>query len=138
MHYLKGRKLHFFLIPGLLITGAVVFYFFDPAKLVLFPKCPFFAFTGYYCPGCGSQRAIHSFLHFRWSDVVNHNFLVFPAALFIMYHVARSVLNKRFGVSMPDFLYRKWTPWIILGIVLVFWALRNLPFEPFQWLKPGV
>jgi len=138
MHYLKGRKLQLILIPGLLIIGAVVFYFLDPSRLVLFPKCPFYAFTGYYCPGCGSQRAIHSFLHFRWSEVVNHNLLVFPAALFIIYQVSRSALNNIFGFPLPDFLYRKYTPWIISGIILIFWALRNIPLEPFLWLRPGI
>ena len=28
-----------------------------------YPTCPFLAITGWYCPGCGSLRAVHDLLH---------------------------------------------------------------------------
>lgn len=39
----------------------VVYAFFDPSKY-FFPRCPFLMVTGWQCPGCGSQRAIHALL----------------------------------------------------------------------------
>lgn len=42
---------------------AAVYFYFDPEGSVIFPKCPFLSLTGYQCPGCGSQRAIHALLH---------------------------------------------------------------------------
>ena len=74
---------------GLLIgfTGlAVLFFVLDPAKHEIFPRCLFNSITGYYCPGCGSQRAIHSLLHLNFEEVVSHNFLFIPAFLLIIYH----------------------------------------------------
>jgi len=131
------KKYYFLILPALLIAVAAVFYFFDPARLAIFPRCPFFVITGYYCPGCGSQRAIHSFLHFRWADVIHYNILVFPAVLFITYHYAALLLKRKFGISFPDILYNKKIPWIILTIVIAFWIARNIPVEPFIWLSPG-
>lgn len=49
-------------ITAALLLAALYFYF-DPAGSVWFPKCPFLVVTGLQCPGCGSQRAIHALLH---------------------------------------------------------------------------
>lgn len=41
---------------------AAVYFMFDPAGSGWFPRCPFLTLTGFQCPGCGSQRAIHALL----------------------------------------------------------------------------
>ena len=44
----------------IIILGfAVLYYFFNPSVERFFPSCPFYTATGWQCPGCGSQRAIH-------------------------------------------------------------------------------
>lgn len=93
--------------------------------------------TGYYCPGCGSQRAIHSLLHFNFRGVVSHNFLFLPAVLLIFYHYSRPVINRMFNLRLPDIFYRKHTPVILFGVIVLFWVLRNLPFYPFSVLAPN-
>lgn len=40
-----------------------VYFYFDPNDSVFFPRCVVKQLTGYDCPGCGSQRAIHALLH---------------------------------------------------------------------------
>lgn len=37
------------------------------------PKCPVKLLTGLYCPGCGSQRALHSVLHGQFSQAIMYN-----------------------------------------------------------------
>lgn len=125
---------------GLLIVIAglaVLFFVLDPANHNIFPRCIFNSVTGYYCPGCGSQRAIHSLLHMDIAGVVSYNFLFIPAFLLIIYHYLHPVLNRFFGWKLPNIIYFKSTPWIIFGFVLVFWIMRNLPFYPFSVLAPG-
>ena len=125
---------------GLLIgfTGlAVLFFILDPAKHDIFPRCIFNSITGYYCPGCGSQRAVHSLLHLDFAGVISYNFLFLPAALLIFYHYLHPFFNRFFGWKLPNVFYFKSTPLIILGVVIVFWVLRNLPFYPFSVLAPG-
>lgn len=133
----KGNKwLLVFLLP--VAVGLVLFFYFhNPEKSILFPKCPLYVWTGLYCPGCGSQRAVHSFLHFRFPEALHYNFLLFPAGLFIAYHLVRPAMNKHFRLNWPDLLYRKNTPWIILAVVVIFWILRNIPLVPFTWLAPA-
>ena len=114
------------------ISGlAVLFFILDPSEYDLFPRCIFYTLTGYYCPGCGSQRAIHCLLHLDLPGVIKNNILFLPAALMILYHYSRQILNKKLIKKLPDILYMKNTPWIIFVIVMIFWLLRNLSFYPY-------
>ncbi len=124
---------------GLLISViglAALFYFPDPARHSLFPRCIFNSLTGYYCPGCGSQRAVHSLLHLDFAGVVSYNFLFLPALLVIAYHYIRPLLNGLLQKKLPNILYLKSTPWIILAVIIIFWIIRNLPYYPFSVLAP--
>ena len=116
---------------------AVLFFILDPDQQAIFPRCIFYSFSGYYCPGCGSQRAIHNLLHLNFFGVVQNNILFLPAVLAIIYHYLYSILNRLFNWRLPNIFYMKNTPWIIFGIILLFWLLRNLPFYPFSVLTPG-
>ena len=121
----------------IVITGlAVLFFVLDPSKNAIFPRCMFNSLTGYYCPGCGSQRAIHSLLHLNIAGVVHYNFLFLPALILIIYHYLHPLLNRVFKWKLPNIFYLKNTPWIILGVVIVFWILRNIPVFPFSVLAP--
>jgi hypothetical protein len=122
----------------ILISGlAVLFFVLNPDQHRIFPRCIFNSVTGYYCPGCGSQRAIHDLLHLNFYGVVNHNFLFIPAFLLILYHYIAPVFNRFFGWKLPNIFYYRNTPWIIFGVVLLFWILRNIPVYPFSVLAPN-
>jgi hypothetical protein len=124
------------LLIGMLLI-AVLFFILDPNEQVIFPRCIFYSLSGDYCPGCGSQRAIHNLLHLNFSGVVQNNILFLPAVLAIIYHYLYPTLNRLFNWRLPNIFYMKNTPWIIFGIILLFWLLRNLPFYPFSVLAPG-
>lgn len=122
----------------IVITGlAVLFFVLNPAEHEIFPRCLFNSITGYYCPGCGSQRAIHSLLHLNFAGVIGNNFLFIPAFLLILYHYLHPVVNRFFKWKLPNIFYFKSTPWIIFAFVILFWILRNIPFYPFSVLAPG-
>ncbi|WP_460190533.1 DUF2752 domain-containing protein [Urechidicola sp. KH5] len=120
---------------SVLTVLAILFYFFNPEE-VLFPKCPLYATTGIYCPGCGSQRALHDLLHLDIAGVWHHNPLFIIGGLFILYYWVVVVLNKCTKVHYYNYIYHPKTPWIVLIIVLLFWLLRNLPWTPFTSLAP--
>ncbi|MEN8116401.1 MAG: DUF2752 domain-containing protein [Bacteroidota bacterium] len=121
----------------IIIGIAVLFFVLDPEKHKIFPNCLFHSLTGGYCPGCGSQRALHNLLHLNFAGVVRNNFLFLPAALFILYHYLHPVLNKTFKWKLPNLFYKKYTPWVVFVIVILFWILRNLTWYPFSVLAPG-
>lgn len=116
---------------------AVVFFVLDPNKHAIFPRCLFYSLSGAYCPGCGSQRALHNLLHLNIGGVVRHNLLFLPAGAFIIYHYSRSLIDRVFKVNLPNLFYKKNTPWIVLAAVILFFIARNLPWYPFTELAPG-
>ena len=126
-------KRSWLLIP--IAIGIVIYYFADPTQGLL-PKCPFYFITGLYCPGCGSQRAIHALLHGDGGMAMAYNPL-FVLAVFFLLAEGVFALLKFLGYQVRSLSVRRHTPFIVLVIVLCFWVLRNLTFAPFSWLAPG-
>lgn len=55
-------------------VALVLFYLFvDPSSSRWVPQCAFLRITGWECPGCGSQRALHALLHGDIAGAWNHN-----------------------------------------------------------------
>ena len=102
---------------GILLAAYALF---DPSY-GYFPKCPFLMLTGWQCPGCGSQRAIHSLLHADISSAWGYNalFVLSLPLLALLYAPVRSGWLKLLRRSV-------WLPRFILAIVLVWWISRNI------------
>ena len=112
---------------------------FDPAQHAFFPKCAFYWATGLFCPGCGSQRAIHALLHGHVGAALGQNALVVLVLPYFGYVAVRRLREAtggapvRTGAPLPRA--------VALGLVAVvvgFMVLRNLPGAPFAWLAPDL
>ena len=104
-----------------------LFYSFDPATDPFFPLCPFRMATGLECPGCGSQRAIHSLLHFDLGSALNYNLLMVLALPYILLGVWLEWLGG--GQCYPRLqriFFGKWSALVVLLFVLSFWIGRNI------------
>lgn len=116
--------------------GAAVLYRWNPATAGFYPVCPFFALTGWYCPGCGSLRALHQILHGNLGTAFDLNPLLVVALPFVAYEVwarlrGRPGWRLLSSANMPAVWVRA------LGATLVaFGVLRNLPQYPFTLLAP--
>lgn len=89
-----------------------------------FPRCMFLSLTGLECPGCGSQRAIHSMLTGNIAQAWHYNAFLVTAFPIIILMVVASLMRHR----MPG-LYNTLnsTKAIILWAVavLAWWIGRN-------------
>jgi hypothetical protein len=121
----------------LIAVVAVIFFVLDPNSYTIFPKCIFHSITGAYCPGCGSQRALHSLLHLDLGGVVRYNALFLPATLLLIYHYTFKWINRVLNLNLPNLFYLKYSPWVIFAVIVLFWILRNLPWVPFSLLAPA-
>lgn len=122
---------------GVAVVLIGIYFTFDPTQNHLFPSCPFHSLTGLYCPGCGSQRAFHSLLHLDIQKAFSFNALFVPIGMIVGYHWFVQFYNRITSRDMRNFIYDTKFPLVILGIVLLFWILRNIPIEPFSSLAPG-
>lgn len=132
-------KWHKYIIIVLVIALFLLLYLyfnFNPSESKLFPKCPFHSFTGLYCPGCGSQRAIHKFLHGDILEGVKHNFLIMLLPIILIYDWSIILFNKYSKSNIKNLLHYSKTTYSILIIILLFWILRNINVYPFSILAP--
>ena len=69
-----------YIIAIVLIVISIIFYFFfDPTKYSIMPKCPVKLLTAFSCPGCGFQRALHAALHWNFIEAVHYNLFLLVA-----------------------------------------------------------
>ena len=116
---------------------ALLYFTLNPSESVFFPKCPLYATTGIYCPGCGSQRAMHSFLHLNLKEVISYNVLFLLGVLILVYHVSVEGINLLLGKKIYNILYHPKTSMLLLVIVIIYWIIRNIPYPPFNLLAPS-
>ena len=112
---------------SVIIAGAAVLVFLfwiDPSQSKWVPRCFFKFMTGYDCPGCGSQRAIHALLHGRVAEAWHFNALLISALPFILFLLTVTINRDRW----PQ-LYAKSTSntviYITLAVILGWTLLRN-------------
>ena len=124
------------MIPVAILLAAVLL-FFDPETAGFFPDCPWFQITGTHCPGCGSTRAAHHFLHGDFARAFGSNPLLIAALPFLLYWLLTDLDVGKLRSTRLGRWHRtgRSLPWI-LGITLVFWIARNLPWKPVAWMAP--
>jgi hypothetical protein len=118
-------------------TSIAMLYFFDPATSGLFPPCPVRYLTGWYCPGCGSLRAMHQLLQGNLRAAWALNPLTVVLMPFLAYGTASYVLFQIRGKYLPRlFLPAVWIR-ALCAVIILFGIARNIPFHPFELLAPG-
>ncbi len=110
---------------------------FDPATSGVFPPCPVRYLTGWYCPGCGSLRALHQLLHGNLQAAWAMNPLAVLLLPVLAYGLASFALFQIRGRGLPQpFLRPAWIRALCVAIIL-FGIARNLSLYPFELLAPG-
>ena len=95
------------------------------------PECAFFHYTGLYCPGCGTGRALVALAQGSVWDAFCLNPLLFVGIPLLGYYIFLKTFSSE---KRAFFTHRRIqaTLWILLG----YWVLRNLPIYPFLMLAP--
>jgi hypothetical protein len=113
-------------IAAACVGCAAVLYRFSPQEYSFYPRCPFYALTGHYCPGCGATRAVAELLHGQVASALHFNAaftLLLPLLLWYfgrMYWIAVRE-NRAEWPQVPDWSWRA-----ALAFVLLFAVVRDL------------
>lgn len=123
----KSTNRRLFIAIGILVVlvGLCVYFYFDPSDSAFFPKCAFFSMTGYKCPGCGSQRAIHAMLHGDALGAIRYNAMLLPAIPVVVLLFVAEFNSERW----PRFYSKVNSRWMIWGcfiMVTAWWIGRNI------------
>lgn len=119
------------------VAGVILLRVFDPATSGIFPPCPVRYLTGWYCPGCGSLRALHQLLHGNLREAWAMNPLTVMLLPFLGYGLTSELLRLVRGQGLPE-------PWLranairaLCAVIVLFGIVRNIPFHPWNLLAPG-
>jgi Protein of unknown function (DUF2752) len=122
------------ILLAVLALSITAFYFFwNPAETHFLPSCPFKNITGFYCPGCGGQRAFHALLHGDFIEAFHDNLLIFIVVPIAFYKI---ILEMNGSASNDVFILKDGEIWIFLSLLFFFTILRNVPLYPLNQLIP--
>ena len=131
----SGRFLRILLGIGAPAVIALVCFLVYADRLTV--PCVFYELTGFYCPGCGSGRAVYAILHGSLRESFRYNPMLYilgiPSSVVLLLEYLRLVFPSlhRKPVFIP--------PPVVTGcavLLIAYWIARNIPALTF--LAPGV
>lgn len=121
------RRVNCILIP--IATAAFGLYLIFSEITGFTPACIFHLLTGWNCPGCGCQRALHAAIKGEWWKAWQFNYLLPFAAVYILLLIILPFLRLRRRSASPT-LYERLTSVMagrmLLCIILIWWIIRNI------------
>jgi hypothetical protein len=118
-------------VAGLYLVSVV-----PPTPDSFYPKCVSYRLTGTHCPGCGLTRAVYSLLHGDLLQAFAYNPLFVLISPYLLFAAGRSLWFWLWGLPPGRTLFPGRYAWIIFGVMVAYWVLRNLPWYPFTLLAP--
>lgn len=120
-------------LAGTAVAAATAFVaLVSPEEPGSYPACPFHVLTGWWCPGCGSLRAVHALTHGDVPTAVQRNLLLVLAVPVLV--LAWGSWLRRAVAGRPRRTLPRAAGWTLLAGLAVFWVVRNLPAG--SWLAP--
>ena len=111
----------------MLMAALYLFYNLNPETQPIFPKCPFLLLTGFECPGCGTQRAIHQLLHLNFGAALKYNAFMVAALPYVLMGVYMEYLGgKQRNIKLYRILFGRYSALVILAVIILYWILRNI------------
>ena len=122
----------------LLLGVAFIYYSYNPSTNKYFPTCPLYKFTGLFCAGCGSQRAVHYLLTGNIIAALNANMLaVLFLPLLVFYYVVQAInYLKSPSVISLGIINKTWFIFTLAILFITFWIVRNIPVEGGNLMAP--
>jgi hypothetical protein len=121
-------------VAAAVVAAGAFIYVVDPGRAWWMPSCLFHQLTGLYCPGCGTGRALHQLAHGNLAAAWRLNPLMVLAIPLLIYLIAKSSMPARPNAKQSSL--PRWLPWVVVGTIIAFWVVRNIPAYPFTLLAP--
>ena len=123
-------------IPLTIIGGGVALFFLNPSEHSFFPKCALYMATGFSCPGCGSTRALYQLTHGDVLEAMRLNPGLMALITLGITDYVRFVVSVIRGNPFQTLFGRIKLLGALMGVMLVYGVIRNLPWPLFESLAP--
>lgn len=126
--YGRYRYIWYILGAGIAAVFIAIYYKYNPDEYIFFPKCPVKALSRLDCPGCGSQRAIHSLLHGDFRSAFEYNAMVIPFMPYLMFGFGFQLVKNPGPRQLywRKILYGEWAVKIVSVVIILYAIFRNL------------
>ncbi|MFD3809664.1 DUF2752 domain-containing protein [Rhodococcus sp. NPDC058639] len=127
--------------PALVAAGAVcacaAVVWADPTTPGgVIPPCPTYTIFGIYCPGCGISRMLYSLVHLDIPAALHYNALGVVAVAGLLAAFAVWTVGRIRGTAPgPRWSRFRWAPHLALGVIALWFVVRNIPVAPFTALR---
>lgn len=107
------------------VIAIVLLYIYDPTTACFSYHCPVKSLTGFDCPGCGGQRAVHALLHLHVKEALAYNpFLVIVTIYLASVIIIRCLKGPRID-KIRRFILGETMVWIYLVLMIIWTIARN-------------
>ena len=113
----------------ILLCGLGILFWMNPESVPFMPRCLFHLFTGWDCPACGTQRALHQLLHGHLREAFGYN----PFLLISIPYLGALTLCHWFNADgrfdrMKKVCHHPVLVNIYLFLLVAWWIGRNIWF----------
>lgn len=124
------------LLSGLLFAAAAVALWFRKPVMEMMPPCLFHQYTQLHCPGCGGRRCVTLLGEGHILGALRMNALLLILGICVVSLLLRQCWREwRSGKAAHWDLSTRQSLFLVGGII-AFWILRNIPVWPFSLLAP--
>lgn len=116
------------LVPIVALWVAFTAMFPETAARI-YPGCPIYRLTGWYCPSCGGTRALKALAHGQVADSLRLHPLALPAVVFTAVYLVALLLNKLSGKRTPRPHFRRVYLVILIALLLYHVIAANVSGE---------
>ena len=114
---------------GVMVTLVLVFLVLvNPATSVFAPKCMFKYLTGYDCPACGIQRAIHTLLNGDVVTALRYNYFLLISIPYFWAVAITTFCKSEIVSKMSYYVQHPKIVKVVLALIILWWIMRNIPY----------
>ena len=121
----KKRSVRIIILSLCILVFAVVYTLFDPSGSTYFPKCTMKALTGWECPGCGVQRAVHALLTGHFSAAIRFNPFLFLILPYVCLTLTAGTIKTPGAQKVYSALTSKTACYSYIVLYFAWWIFRN-------------
>lgn len=100
----------------------------DPATTIFAPKCMFKYLTGYDCPACGIQRAIHTLLNGDVVTALRYNYFLLISIPYFLAVAITTFCKSEIVSKMSYYVQHPKVVKVVLALIILWWIMRNIPY----------
>ncbi|MBR2301396.1 MAG: DUF2752 domain-containing protein [Bacteroidaceae bacterium] len=112
-----------------ILSVVLIYYFIDPIASAWLPKCIFKQLTGFDCPACGTQRALHAFLNGNIADALHYNPFMIISIPYFAAVLYTTIWESTTATRLRRYVQHSCTILTFLALLIIWWIVRNIHLQ---------